>query len=426
MNLSGLLNVVLIGQLLFFFTQPTSAWASIPAQPVPDKISALKSRSSGLISEAANRRLQRAQELASSEDYAGAIQTLKEYLSKGIGETERSQFLQNLGFIQAQKGEYKTAQKTLKEALAMGVLPYGPTVSTMFALAQLSLAAEDYKGTLQQMTEFFSLVEDPKAEAFVVTATAQAQLGQKDKALALVELAIEKTPKPAENWLLFALGLNFEKENWPRAVVLLEILTANYPQKGQYWKQLAGVYLNLGKTTKALATMELAHKKGYLEKEADLLNLAALRLDQGQPLQAAVLVETQIKAGKIQANRKNWEVVADAYLIARETDKALKAMQEAASKEGDGKVLAKQGQIYIEREDWKKAAESLKLALQKGGVSAPEQVLLGLGIAEYHLKDFTKAKERFLKAQEHKEDFRAARQWLNFVEDELMAANVKL
>ena len=406
---------------------PLAVQASLlPSQPVPEKISELKGRASGLISEAANRRLSRAQELAAAEDYAPAIATLSDYLNKSTNKGERSQFLQSLGFIQAQKGDYAKARKSLEEALSLSILPYGPTVSTIFALGQLSAGAEDYKGCLKIMTDFFALVETPKPEAYILTATCQAQLGAKDKALGLVELAISQSEKPAENWLLFAVGLHFEKENWAKAKTYLLRLTDQFPQKGQYWKQLAGVNVNLNLMGEALAAMEIAHKQKALERGPEFINLAALRIDKGQPFEAATLLESKIKEGVIEPNRKNWEMAADAFLMARETDRALKAMQEAAKYEGDGKLLAKQGQIYMEKEDWKRAADALAQAISLGGVSSPEQVLLGLGIAKFHLKDLSEAVKSFEKAQELKEDFRAARQWMSFVQSEIESQSIKL
>lgn len=399
-----------------------SSKAALPSGQNTEAIKELKSRSVGLISEAANRRLLRATELAASEDYNSAIEVLSSYLKKDLGDIERSQFLQNLGFIQAQKGDYKAARASLRKALDLKKLPYGPTLNTLFAIGQLGLATENYAEAIRDMQLFFTLVDDPKPEAYIVLATAYAQKGNKKQALELVEAAIEKSDAPAENWLLFALGLHFEQENWKRCEYLLVWLTGQYPSKGQYWKQLAGVYLNLEQNAKALATMELAYKQGYIDRSAEIINLAALRLDQGLPLQAAQLVEKEIAAKRIESSSKHWEVVADSYLAAREVDRALAAMSQAVSSGATGRVLAKQGQIYLDREEWKKAADTLAKSVSVGGISSPEQVHLGIGIAKYQLQDIAGALHHFKLAQKAKEDFKPAKQWIGFLEDEQTSA----
>lgn len=383
----------------------------------PERVSQLKSRATGLISEAANRRLMRAHELATEEKYADAIELLTSYLDNtSIRANEKAQFQQNLGFVLAQKGDYSKAIKYLQDALKANQLPYSPTLSTQFALAQLYLAKEEYNKAIEAIQEWFKIAESPKPESYIVLATAYSQTGKKQEALALVEKAIAESEKPSESWLLFALGLNFEMEKWAKCAEYLEYLTAQYPKKSQYWKQLAGVYLNLDKNAKALAVLELAYKQGHLEKEGEFVNLAALLIDQGIPLKAAQILEKKIEEGVVTANRRNLELMADSYLAAREVDKAMVALEKAANKADDGKVMAKRGQLLLDQEKWKLAAESLSEAIRKGNVSSPEQVYLGIGIAQFNLQNYQSALEAFQKAQKEKEDFRAARQWISYVE----------
>ncbi|MCB0412524.1 MAG: tetratricopeptide repeat protein, partial [Bdellovibrionales bacterium] len=202
-----------------------TVWAAVP-QANPGKIAELKKRSSGLISEAANRRLMRAHELAAAEKYGEAVDLLASYLKNdSIRPGEKAQFEQNLGFILAQKGDHANAIKHLEAALKLNELPYAPTLSTKFAIAQLLLAQEKYQKAIETTEEWFQLAEKPTPEAYIVLATAYSQTGKKGEALQLVETAISKSPKPSETWLLFALGLNFEMEKWDKCAQYLEYLT---------------------------------------------------------------------------------------------------------------------------------------------------------------------------------------------------------
>ncbi len=377
----------------------------------------LSTRSSGLVSEAIEKRLSRAQELANSKKYKEAVELLQAYLVKGsVRPSEKALLEQNVGFILAQKGDYKKAIEAMQRALNTKALPMNPTLTTMYAMGQMQVAVEDYAKAIATLEDWRLFVPDMKPEAMVTLATAYSQNGQKAKGLEWVEKAIESSPKPAENWLLFALGLNYEQEKWARCIEYLNLLTAQFPKKSQYWKQLSGVYLNLSQNSKALAILELAHKQGYLEKEGEIINLVALYLDQGIPLKAAKLLQSAIESKMVEANRKTWELLGDSYFQARETKLALQAFERAAKLASDGKVFVKQGQIFLDMENWQEAEKALSQALTKGEVAHPEQILLGLGIAKFYQKDLAGAGRDFKKATTLKADFRAAQQWLDQVE----------
>jgi tetratricopeptide (TPR) repeat protein len=393
------------------------AFAALPPGEAEERARELKGRPSGLISEAANRRLTRAQELAAGQQYKPAIDLLKDYIAKGsIRDNEKAQFLQNLGFIEAQKGDYDAAIKDFQQALALNQLPYSPTLATEYALGQMYLAKEKYKDSIEILENWFQLEENPKGEAYAVLATAYSQLGQKQKALGLIETAISKTDHPSENWLIFALALNFEMKKWPKCIELLKHLTAQFPTKAQYWKQLSGVYLNIDKNAEALAALEVAYKQNQLEKESEIINLAALYMDQGIPLKAAQVLTKEMDGGKVAANAKHLEVIADAYLAAREYDKALGFLTRASTSSPDGKVLAKKGQLLLQQEKWAQAAEALHAALKKGRLSAPAQVHMGLGISYFNLQNYKSAMDEFTRAEKLDHDLQAARRWISYVE----------
>src|SRR5690606_18845373 len=132
------------------------------------------------------------------------------------------------------------------------------------------------------------------------------------------------------------------------------------------------------------------------------------------------------KAGKVQSNRKNLELIADSYLAAREVEQALAVYERAANEADDGRVAAKQGQLYLDQENWKKAESVLREALSKGKVSSPEQLYLGMGIAQFNLQNYDGAIQSFTKAQQEKEDFRAARQWISMVESARQSIDTSL
>lgn len=387
----------------------------------------LKNRAAALTSKGTHRRLSRAHELMAKNKVKDAIDVLKR-LEKSTAKRphELAQVLQALGFAYAQKEDYKGALKVMLQALKLNALPYNPTLSTLYTIAQVQMAQENYKGSEKTLQSWFALADEPSPDAYVLLASIHAQKKDQKKALELVTKAIDMTKEPKESWLSFAVAMNYELKRYKESARLLEKLAGLYPEKKKYWKQLSGVYLNIDKNSKALATLELAHKAAYLEKGSELMNLVSLFLYGGIPLKAARLLDDGLKSGKIDKNQKNYEILGDCWVQAEEVDKALVAYAASAKFAKDGRIFAKQGRMYLEKEDWKKAEKFLVDGLKKGKIKKPENIYMAIGIARFNLKKFNLAISSFETAKKKSEKVeRAADQWIAYVQAEDNRLNPK-
>lgn len=385
----------------------------------------LKSRKTALTSKGTHRRLSRAHALLGKDKPKEAIAVLERLLkSTEKRPHEKAQVLQNLGFAYAQLEKYNQAIKYLQSSLDLNVLPYTPTMSTLYTIAQINVAQEKYDKGLKQINEWLALADEPSPDAYVLKATVFAQKKKSKEALALVTKAIDMTDKPKESWLSFAVAMNYELEKYKESARLLEKLAGLYPEKKKYWKQLAGVYLNLEKNPQALATMELAHKGDYLDKDSEIMNLVSLFIYGGIPLKGARLLEKALAEGKVKKTQKNYEILGDAWAQAEEMDKALVAYGKSAKKATDGRIFAKQGRIYLEQEKWKEADKYLTQGLQKGKIKNPQHIHIALGVARFNLKKFDSATKAFEAAKKASDKVTAqADQWIEFVKAEDMRVN---
>ncbi|MCB0379487.1 MAG: hypothetical protein KDD33_13425, partial [Bdellovibrionales bacterium] len=176
---------------------------------------------------------------------------------------------------------------------------------------------------------------------------------------------------------------------------------------------------NIENNAKALATLELAHKGNYLEQESEIMNLTSLFIYGGIPLKAAQLLEKSMKDGKVKATQKNLEILGDAWAQAEEMDKALVAYGESAKKATDGRIFAKQGRLYLEKENWEKAESYLSQGLEKGKIKNPQHIHMALGVARFNMQKFDSAIESFSKAKKASEKLeRQADQWISYVQSE--------
>ena len=387
----------------------------------------LKNRAAALTSKGTHRRLSRAHELMAKNKVKDAIDVLKR-LEKSTAKRphELAQVLQALGFAYAQKEDFKGALKVMTQALKLNSLPYNPTLSTLYTIAQVQMAQENYKASEQTLKSWFALADEPSPDAYVLLASIHAQKKDQKKALELVTKAIDMTNEPKESWLSFAVAMNYELKRYKEAARLLEKLAGLYPEKKKYWKQLSGVYLNIDKNKQALATLELAHKANYLDKGSEIMNLVSLFLYGGIPLKAANLLEDGLKTGQVKKNQKHYEILGDCWVQAEEVDKALAAYAQSAKFAKDGRIFAKQGRMYLEKEDWKLAEKFLVDGLKKGKIKKPENIHMAIGIARFNMKKFSSAISSFETAKKKSDKVeRAADQWIAYVQAEDNRLNPK-
>ena len=380
----------------------------------------LKSRRNALISKTTHRNLERAHTLLSKNRAKEAISVLKRLIKfKGKRLHEKARIIYIMGFAYTQLENYKEATKYLQEAIDLKALDYSTTMSVLYTLAQVNTAMEKYDEGLEKINEWFSLADEPGPEAYVLKAGILAQKKKPKQALKLVTKAINSVKEPKESWLVLAVAMNYELEKFREALPLLEKLTALHPEKKKYWKQLSAVYINLKKDPKALATMELADKANYLDKDSEFLNLVSLLIYGGIPLKGAKVLKKALEKGLVKKNQKNYEILGDAWAESEDLEKALKAYAVSATMAKNGRIFAKQGRIYLDQENWKQASHYLTQALKKGKVKNPQNIHMALGVSRFSLKKFNLARQSFHRAKKiSKKLERQASQWIAHVNAE--------
>lgn len=384
----------------------------------------LQKRRPGLTSRVTFVRLEKAFSYARREKYTHAAEVLVELLKQTKNrKDEFAQTWQHLGFILAQKGDTPKAIKALENSLALEALPYQQTLSSLYTLSQLYFSTEKYAEAEAKATEWMNLSEEPTPEGYILLGTILAQNNKKEEALKYVNQAVMSTSNPQEKWLQFALALNHELKQYQNALKILATLTAMFPTNEKYWKQMSSTYLSMDEEVKALSTMELAYKLGHIKAEADLINMVSLYSYLDLSLKGANLLETEMKSGRIQKNAKNLDLLAQAYLLSREKNKALLAYEEAAKVNPTGEIYAKQGFIYLDEENWIKAEDNLNKSMKKGQNKNPEKILFALAIIKYNQKDLTGALDNLFKARRLAATDKNINQWIEQIKMDQVAMN---
>ena len=397
--------------VIVFLIYSTSSLGNVSARKKE-----LMNRRPGLVSKATNKKLTRAYQHMANNNYVEAISLLKKSAeSAGKNNFAKAKVTQTLAYAYAQSEKYDEALKAFNEVLKLDALPMQPTLQSMFSLAQLLTMKERHKDALKIMGEWFQLTNKPTADAFVFAATLYHALDNQEQALKLVEKAISMTKSPKENWLVFAVSLHYQKKNYKVAEKYLYHLANLSSGKKVYWQQLAGALINQGKEIDASVIMSLAYKLGLLNNESEIMNIVSLYLTTDMPYYAAKLLKKSLDDGKVKKSKRSYELLANAYATARETEKAIAPLTKAAELSQDGKLFAYQGSLFLEQEQWTKALEAFDKAMQKGKLKKIGPVHVGKGVALLQLGKQEEARAQLNKALKFDEVKKQASQWLAYL-----------
>jgi len=378
----------------------------------------------GTLSERTYKRLTTVHQLIGEKKYNEAMAILGP-LNEGASPDsyEKAIILQTYGFIYAAQNNYDQALRYLEQALKLDVLPEEATSRLVYNVAQLHIALKNYRKGLNLLLEWFKTAEKPTPEAHALAAIAYAELKEYRPAIPHVRKAVELSSNPQESWFQLWLSMHYELKEYPQAAEVLEMMVRRFPHRDKYWKQLSSIYLEIKQDDKALATMELAYTQGYVKEEKEILQLVNLYLFRKLPFEAGQVLEKALADGIVSGTQKNWELLGNAWMDAQENDRAIPALERAGGESKDGEIDLRVAYLYIEKENWNKAAEALARAVKKGGLKNTGMAYVMLGMSAYETKQYDKALNYFGQAKQFEKTRQTAGEWINHVQAEMSAVN---
>lgn len=319
---------------------------------------------------------------------------------------------QTMGFAENGLNNFENAAKYFIKALSLNALPKEVTHDLYFSTAQLLIHIEKPKEGLKYLSKWFSDEPKPKAEAHILAATAYYYTEDYNQLIIHVEKALLLSNKPPLNWYELLLAGYYETKNYENASTILEKIISKYPEKTDYWLQLAGIYQHLEQDKKSLAIYELAYQKELLKKE-DIIRLIKSYRYMEMPYKAAKLIEKEMAIGDIEPNKEMLSLLVDSWLLAQENEKAKSVFKEIIKKFNDDTARLRLGQLYLDSEEWKKAVVVLdNTKLQPEDIVLLSKINLLLGIAQYHSENLLLATRAFTQALSDKSTQEQAKWWL--------------
>ena len=331
--------------------------------------------------------------------------------SEKIKDYDAAVVYQTMGFAENGSNNFKDAAKYFIKALSLNALPKKVSHDLYFSTAQLLIHIDKPKEGIKYLSKWFTNESQPKAEAHILAATAYYYLKNYKQLIVHVEKALPLSKKPPLNWYELLLAGYFELKDYKSASAILEKIITKYPEKTNYWLQLAGIYQHLEQDKKALAVYELAYKKELLKKE-EIIQLIKNYRYLEMPYKAATLLEKEMAIGDIDVNKEMLALLVDSWILAQESEKAKSVFKEIIKKFNDDTARLRLGQLYLDSEEWEKATKVLDVKLQSDDITLLSKINLLLGIAQYHSENLSMATRAFTQALSDKSTQEQAKWWL--------------
>jgi len=360
--------------------------------------------------------LEQTEKLLNQKAYPQAIGKIRKRLANVSKPLEQALLLRALASAYVLRGQNAQAATALERALATHALPETQRSETLLTLGQLYLTLEKPDKAVTLLERWLRSTASVRAGDHAMLAQAYSRLKQYRKALQHISQALEMTEKPQDGWLELRLALNYELKNYRAAINDVKQLIRLHPERENYWQQLAGLYQLANQHITAAAVMELERFLGFPDQQRAILNLVSLLRLIHTPYLAASRLETALKKGHVSHTHKHLDLLSALWTEAREFDRAISTLEQAAKLASDGKTWLRLGQLYYEREEWHAAAKALRSALKQGGLKHPGQTWLLLGSVSLELKQLDQARRAFKKAIGYANTRQSAEQWLNYIE----------
>ena len=292
----------------------------------------------------------------------------------------------------------------------------------LYQVAQVYFLQERFREALQYAQRWFRTQEDPSADAYMLIGQAYYQLKEYDNALPNVQRGIRKYEElgsiPKEGWLNLLSSIYREKGQFRNMLPVVKQLVKHYPKKN-YLLSLGYIFNELDDYQSMGALYLAMYDNGLLASESELNTIASLMMNLDNPYKAASVLEKGFNDGVMKKTLKNYRTYSQALYAAKEYEKALDPLAQAARLSKDGKLDDQLGMAYINLNQWRNAEGALKRALSKGGLRDVGQTQLSLGLVQFELKRPKDALATFKKTLRYEKHASSANNWITYVNAEM-------
>ena len=147
------------------------------------------------------------QELVETDQYQPALDAIKKLQDKKkLSPYEAAQIWNLTAYTYYLMEDYKNAIGAYQQVLKQPDLPEALQQSTLKTLAQLHFTIEEFEPALKIINQLIAMLDEPAADVYMLKGQAYFQMGEFEKALEPIKVAVQmyrdQGKVPRENWLL--------------------------------------------------------------------------------------------------------------------------------------------------------------------------------------------------------------------------------
>ena len=367
-------------------------------------------RKTQLVGPSVGKKVAKAFEAYSAEDIPGALVILLDIDAKK--EYDKAYVARFIAVMYATMGNEETkAIQYLKVAVEPDILNEQDQDQGLKLLADLQMQTKDYESALVNYKAWMDFTGKSDGDTWTKIANAYYALKQLDKMIVPADNAIAAYgDKQNKNPYILKMTSYYERKKYNDAIKTLETVIQIFPEDKSWWTNLGMFYLLVEDYKKGLATLDLAYKQGFLEKESEIKTLASLYSQNEVPYKAALLLEKNIDSGLVTRDDKNLASLANAWHAAQHIDKAAEYYGELAKMTNLAKHYSKQGMLLKQDEQFKSAIVALNKALELG-VKNKGKLHMSIAESHFYLEQYKQAYKAINLAMKDPKTRKTAKSW---------------
>lgn len=335
-----------------------------------------------------------------------------------LNDFEKSTLLNFYTNYYLQMDDINNALATFERILQIENLREEARLRALRSLGQLYASEERFAEAIDILEQWRALSPNEDANIYLILATSHYNLENRREAIPLLVSHMDMVRAEGGEIRKNIYGLlnvmYIEEEDYTNALQVTRTMVALFDEDSD-WRNLAAIYGYLEDDARRLQTLELSYVKGYLRNEAEFLNLAQSLAGVDAPYRGIKVIEDGIAQGIVEENASNLRRVTQMYIMASEYQGALEPAQRLTELANDAEAWDYLGYIYLMNRDYENAVDAMQTALNRGGLENQGEVQLSLARALVELDRFDEAQSAAQAALNLGEN--NARQYLTFIEN---------
>lgn len=302
-----------------------------------------------------------------SDQYGQALSKLNEVLAlPDLNAYERATIYQMQGSAYYNQNNYGQAIQAFENAISSGGMLPNEVPPLRLNIAQLLIANGRNAEGATMLENYINQGNQIKPQYVELLVSAWVQEENYSKALPWAERWFNQaSPKERKHFDLLNFLYNNLGMKGKQADIVLQMIN-RYPEDKSLWETWASMLSNGGREQDAFEVNKMLYLGGAFNTEQDIMKVVQYYSFYEMPFQAAKILEREMNAGRVQKTTDRLITLSDLLRQAREYERAVPILEQAARSSGTDTVYAQLGDALYYNGQCDKAEDAFRQAINLG------------------------------------------------------------